>query len=185
MWLQATFTTADLAHAFERICPAHVRIDEDRWIDIARPTTLELIDGIGVRLITEARIRWTVIGIDVPITVKEAEIFLVPRLVEVDGHTVLELTPRLGDFDLKFVPHLVDEGIATRINEALVNERGAMQLDFAKMLDWMVPLPKALAPADSVHLQAKWAEFRIADDAITFAVSFGADVSRNREIRAA
>ena len=125
------------------------------------------------------------IGIDVPITVKEAEVFLVPRLVEADGHTVLEFTPRLGEFDLKFLPHLVDEGIASRINEAFVTERGAMQLDFAKTLDWMFPLPKALAPADSVHLHAKWAEFRIADGAMTFAVSFDADVSRTREIRAA
>ncbi|CAN5267654.1 hypothetical protein BH09MYX1_BH09MYX1_53680 [soil metagenome] len=181
MWLQATFTTDDLNYAINQFCPAHVEIDEGRWIDIARPTSLKLIPNRGVRLVTEARLRWTVIGIDVPITILEAEIFFEPKLVMREEKQVLTFGISVGDLDLKFVPHLLDKGIAATINAELSTKAG-IEWDFMKTLDFHIPLPKQLSPVDALHLHSKWAEIKVRSRAISLVVSFGAEISRTREI---
>lgn len=184
MWVQAAVTRDEFAQAFEDFCPAHVELDEGRWIDLARPSKVELLAERGIRVVSEARILWTVIGIDVPIKVNEAELFLAPKIAErADGKQVLRFDVTVGALDLQYVPHLLDAGIAARINDALAVS--PLEWDFMKTLDFSFALPAQVSPADGVRLHAKWGEVKVAEDAISLAVSFAADVSRKRSVRAA
>lgn len=185
MWLQATLTTADLAFALRRFCPARIQLDDDRWLSIARPRSVKLLADVGARFVTDAKLRWTVLGIDVPITVQEVEIFLKPR-IDTDAaqaHQRLVFDLSLGDFDMKYVPQLIDGAIATKINGALAEAKIAW--DFSKTLDFHFGMPKQLSPVDSVHLQARWADLKISDVAITLAASFTVDMPRTRPVIAA
>jgi len=183
MWIQAIVTRDEFARAFDDICPAHVEIDEGRWIDFARPHSVDLIPERGIRVRTEARVLWTVIGIDVPITVIEAELFFLPKIVDRDGVPILSFEVTVGELDLKFIPHLLDAGVATKMNDVLA--KAGLEWDFMETLAWRFQLPKQLSPAESIHLHAKWAEVRITPEAVTLAVSFAADVSNVQSVVAA
>jgi len=183
MWLQATLTTADLALALRRFCPARIQLDEGRWLSIARPHSVKLLPDLGARFVTEAKLRWSVLGIDVPITVNEAEIFLKPRIATEEGgtHQSLCFDLSIGEFDLKYVPSVFDAGIASKINDALKDAN--ISWDFSKTLDFHFGMPEQLSPIDSVHLQARWADLKISDVALTIATTLTVDVSRKRPVR--
>lgn len=180
MWLQATLTTADLALALRRFCPARIQLDEGRWLSVARPRSVKMLPDLGARFVTEAKLRWTVLGIDVPLTIQEAEIFLKPRIDTDGAHQSLAFAISIGDFDLRYVPQFVDRGIASKINVALAEAK--ISWDFSKTLDFNFGMPKELSPVDSVHLQARWADLKISDVALTIATSLVVDVSRQRPI---
>lgn len=181
MWLQMTLTVADLDQAIRQLCPARIALDEGRWIDIAVPTTVELLEGRGARLVTEAKILWSVVGIDVPITVQTVEVFLEPSIAQKGDEQRLVFALSIGDLDLKFIPSLIDGGIATKINRELA-ANATLEWDFVTTLDWHFKLPKTLSPADSLHLQAKWGDLKIGSDAITMMASMNVDISREREV---
>ncbi|MDP3275226.1 MAG: hypothetical protein Q8Q09_08535 [Deltaproteobacteria bacterium] len=184
MWLQATLTTADLALALHHFCPARIQLDEERWLSIARPHSVKLLPDLGARFVTEAKLRWSVLGIDVPVTVKEAEIFLIPRIAIEEGGTrqCLCFDFRIGELDLKYVPHLLDVGIASKINDAL--KEANISWDFSKTLDFHFAMPKQVSPIDSVHLQAHGADLKVSDVALTIATSLTLEVSRTRPVSA-
>lgn len=177
-----TLTVADLEQIIGQLCPARIALDEGRWIDIATPTTVEFVEGRGARLVTEAKIRWTVVGIDVPITVKGVEVFLEPKMVTREEKQLLAFALSIAELDLKFVPSLLDKGIGNKINSELSANAAALEWDFVRTLDWHFTLPKQLAPADSLHLQAKWGELKIGNDAMTIMASMDVDISRAREL---
>ena len=139
-----------------------------------------MLPDLGARFVTEAKLRWTVLGIDVPITVQEAEIFLKPRIDTEGAQRSLAFAISIGEFDMKYVPAFVDRGIASKINDALAEAK--ISWDFSKTLDFNFALPKQLSPVDSVRLQARWAELKISDVALTIATSLVVDVSRERPI---
>ncbi len=182
MWMQATLSTEDLTRALESLCPARIDVDEGRWIDLARPRSVSLVPDRGLRAVFEARVRWNVIGIDVPLTVNEAELFLEPRIVPHGDGSVLAFEIRVGELDLKFVPSLIDGTVADRINAALVEARSSLVWDFRDTLDFSFTLPSKLSPAEGVRLRAKWAEVKVGAEALSLAVSFGLDVSRSRAV---
>lgn len=143
---------------------------------------MKLLAGFGARFITEAKIRWSVLGIDVPITVLEAEVFLKPHIEADPGeaHQRLLFDLSLGEFDVKFVPHVIEERIVSKINDALAEANVAW--DFSKTLDFHFGMPEQLSPVDSMHLQARWADLKISDVALTLAASFTLDMQRTRPI---
>jgi hypothetical protein len=182
MWMQATLSTEDLTRALESLCPARIDLADDRWIDLARPRSVTLIPDLGLRVLFEARVRWSLIGIDVPVTVNEVELLLAPKVVPKGDSSVIAFEMQVGALDLKFVPAPIDGTVADRINAALVEARPSMVWDFRKTLDFTFELPAALSPAEKARLHAKWAEMKVTAEAVSLAVSFELDVARTRVV---
>lgn len=45
MWLEATFTVEDLSLVLDRLCPAHIELDERRWVG-----DLDLRDASAIKM---------------------------------------------------------------------------------------------------------------------------------------
>ncbi len=176
MWLQAILTRDDLAAALERATPVRVDLQGKGWLEIDRPTEVDLVPERGLRAVTSARLSLEVLGVTVPVTIKSATVMLRPEIArrERDGrtHEALRFALDVEQVDIAALPGVLDRGVAAVVNRMLHNEH--VVWDYLQTLDFTIPLPQ-LEPATSLELFAQWGEVRIGAEGFALALSFGVD----------
>src|SRR6185295_17004256 len=100
MWIEAILSHDDLATLVAQVLLLDLRLgdaDDDPELRLSDLTKVELIENQGLRVECRAAIRWSVLGIDVPITVDSMALKLIPSVVKRSGRDALALKVQLAE----------------------------------------------------------------------------------------
>ncbi len=181
MWLQALFTPADLERIVAEMTPVQMALDPDdpkRYLWLDRPTSVEMVGNVGVRIVTSARLQWDVIGITLPLTLRTVSVLLTPSITRRDGKDALAFSAQIETLDLAAVPALIEVPLVAKVNEALAAEPAQLAWRFTDTLDFTFQLPDTLAPARSLRLFARWGAVRTSEEGVAVAAAFGLDAEQ-------
>jgi hypothetical protein len=176
MWLEAILTPKDFEDFLPTIIPLEIALEESgkRALFLETVIHVGIAAGQGIVLEAAARLRWTVAGVEVPITIRSARVLLLPTIEVREGLEALVFAMRVEHADFVALPDFVDDTIRTHVNEALASGPARLVWSFTRTLDFHFELPPSMKPARHIDLAAKWGEVRITEEAVILAVSFRA-----------
>lgn len=185
MWVEAVLSRDDLASLIAQVLPLKIQIHPesapDQYIELASTTNLALVADQGLRMTTQARIHWPVLGIAVPITIDPLSVIIKPRVTKTPGGEALSFALEIEQAEFSGLLGLGDQAITDKINGELAKEDVGLAWAFAAMLSHRFDLPPMLAPLDAVALNVAWGKVRVTDEAMVMAISFHAEVSRHAD----
>jgi hypothetical protein len=185
MWVEAVLSKDDLVSLTAQIVPLTIRLDSHggaaQYIELATATDLALVADQGLRMTTQARIHWPVLGITVPIKIDPLGVMIKPRIVKTRGEDALSFTLEIEHAEFAGVPAFGDRAITDKINSELRERHVDLAWAFSATLSHRFNLPALLEPLDSLALNVAWGKVRITDEAMVLAISFHAEVSRRGE----
>jgi hypothetical protein len=176
MLLHATLGLDDLTDAMNRLTPLEIRLGDlegkERTLFVERPDRVTLVPDRGLRIETTARLRWTIAGVVIPVTVQAAQLLVIPEIVRRDERDLLRLSLLLESADLRHVPAFVDAKVVDEVNEALRAEDARLTWHFLDTLTFRIGLPARLRSAEALELVARWGAMDIRETAVVFTVSY-------------
>lgn len=172
MQLRAVVRRDDVIGLLEEITPLRVELSRrpQRAISIGRPTTLDFVPEVGIRVCLDARISWDVVGVTVPMTARMIRVLLTPKLSLREGHHFLSLEPTLEDFDLESLPFFADRRVRSAVNAAFERQRVRLTWDIEELLRF--PLPEKVTPPMRVDLGITYATLAVDAESLILDVSF-------------
>jgi hypothetical protein len=181
MKLQVVFTRDELLSFASQWLPLKVLLgdaaNEDRYLSLSDPQTIELVAGLGLRIACRAQIRWPVLGMSVPITARQLTVLMKPRIEQRDGQPALVFRLTIEQADLSGVPARLDATITEAVNRALA-ERVKPGWNFGTMLTRSIIMPVLIATTESIDLAVTHGEVAVTDEAFTFELGVRADATR-------
>jgi hypothetical protein len=151
-------------------------------VEIERPSEVELVPELGLRVRSHGRLRYKIAGIAVPLTIRSVELLLIPKILRPrPGELRLAFELQIRDADLELVPGLVDRAIYDKVNALLDAEHTPLVWDFGKTFAQSAPLPERLEPVSRLLLAARDAELLVDSESISFTVRLGATLSRSKQ----
>jgi hypothetical protein len=184
MWIEAILSHDDLATLVAQVLPLDLRLgdaDNDPELRLSDLAKVELIENQGLRVECRAAIRWSVLGIDVPITVDSLALKLIPSVVKRSGRDALAFKIQLAELDVAWMPAAIDATIRERVNRELRDKQRQLTWTFSQTLSHVFALPDAVRPIDAVELEVAWGKVRVTSEALVMAVSFHAHVHRETD----
>lgn len=180
MWIEAIFAREDFVRIVEQLLPLTIAIGDDGdHLSLHDPSEVTLVPEQGVRLGCKASVRYTLIGIAVPIVINTVTVLLKPEIEKREGgRDALVFSFVIEDADLAGIPAFVDTKIREKVNEVMKTKRVAFAWEFGDMLTQTVKLPDSLKPLQSMSLEVAWGKFRVTDEAFVMAISFHSSVAR-------
>jgi hypothetical protein len=182
MWVEAVVSKEDLGALIARMVPLTIRLDPDlradHYIELETATNLALVAGEGLRMTTQARIHWPVLGITVPIKIDPLNVMIRPCVVDTPKGEALCFTLEIEHADVAGVPAFGDRAVTDKINRELAERHVEVAWAFAAMLSHRFRIPPLLEPIDSLAFNVAWGKVRVTDEAMVLAISFHAEVSR-------
>ena len=185
MRLSLTVSRQELAELATQLTPARVELSRRprRVLEVAAPSSVELVQGAGLRLRGGARVEWEVAGLVIPATVRAWQVLLAPSFAEHDGVHVLVFEPVLEELAFRRVPGFFDERLAVALNEVLAAQRRRLAWDLGRRLSLRLQFPARLAPPGALELNVVAGEARVTSAEVQLTVSLAARVTRRPEDR--
>jgi hypothetical protein len=181
MQLTAVLPRADLDLLLNDVFPLKVLLGadrDDRTLLLRDPSSVNFVPGHGIALSCKADIRWTVLGLSVPIHLRALTVMLVPRLSQRDGVPALVLDLGLEHVDLAGVPAVVDTRLVELINQALEARQVELCWRFGKTLSHAFALPAMLESLSSFNLGVGDSSVEVLADALRLDIELRGGVSR-------
>jgi hypothetical protein len=180
-----TVTRDELTRLLGEFAPIRIHLtsqDEDRrWIELERPERVELVPGLGARIVTSGRLRYELIGISVPARIRELSVLLVPTITTAaSGRQSLAFLLEVQKADLAHVPGLIDAALVSKVNGALTPESTHMIWHFGDALERRVALPERLEPLDALATSVSGGGVGVDDERISFTLRLALEVKRAR-----
>ncbi len=175
MWLQALLTQADIQHVFSELTPVKVSLDAtdpERYLWLAQPTSVEIVDNQSLRLVTSGKLQWDLVGLTLPVALRTISLRATPAIERQDGHDVITFGVQIEDADLSAVPGFLETPLIARINETLQARHTQIVWRFGETLDFHFQMPALSEPRRSVHLFARDGAVRFSDEGLVIAASF-------------
>src|SRR5262245_26631641 len=123
MLLVAVASKDELVALIEELTPFTVALDHRRAVTLGRPHTIELVPNRGLRVGGNAWITWDLAGVEIPVTVQQWQLLLVPKVKSVGRVHLVALEPVVEQLDLRLVPDFLEDRIANAIREGLAKKR--------------------------------------------------------------
>ncbi len=176
MRLEAHLTTGDLQDLLYQLTPLAVSLDPDtpsRQLSIRPPRKVELVDGQGLQVVADLQLKWDVIGLRFPVTLRRVSLLLAPCVELIEGQPALLFRPQLQEADLSAIPGILRDVILARINEALARPDARIAWRFLETLDFRFPLPPQVLPAFQMRLYARDAAVHVDKGVLRLAIDWG------------
>ena len=176
MRLEAHLTTGDLQDALYQLTPMAVSLDPDtpsRRLSIRPPREVQLVDGVGVRIVVDVQLQWDLIGVKFPVTLRRVSLLLKPYIELIEGQPALLFLPQLQEADLSAIPGILRDVILARINDALARPDARIAWRFMETLDFRFPLPPLVSPAFEVRLYARGGVVQVDQGVLRLAIEWG------------
>jgi hypothetical protein len=185
MWIEVILSRDDLVRLLVEAFPFTVHLNgatAEHSLSLTDLGEVTLVSDVGLRVVCKARVRWPVLGIDVPVAVNSLTLLLLPTIGHTDaGEETLAFRASIEHADFAGLPSLVDSGITAAINAKLAAKAAALSWKFTKALTYVARLPAMLEPLQSFAIRPAWGKVRITDDAIVYAASFHSALVRRGE----
>jgi hypothetical protein len=177
MWLEAVLTRDDLSSIVDQFAPLEIRLGENGRLLLAGPTKVDLVEGAGISVECDATLNWSVLGIDVPVTMRGLKVLVRPVVeTPVEGE-VLAFTLQIDHAGVSSLS-ILDDRAAALVNEELERKNVGLRWNFPKTLTHSFSLPDALLSAEAISLTAQAGTVKVSDSALGLAVSFCTRVTR-------
>jgi hypothetical protein len=177
--IEATLTKSDVRSLFERSMPLTVRFGGDDELTLDGPLDVALDAKMGVRLACRAKVRWSVLGLHVPVTVRSLEVRMVPGVRrDAKGVEALVFRLALDGADIAAVPGVVGDKITERVNEELAKNHIELAWKFHDLLDRVFALPKTIETASAIGMRVTAAAVHLTSESLSFAVRLDVAVQR-------
>jgi hypothetical protein len=172
MWLEAILSKQDLEGVLRELTPTRIDLSEDGELYLGAPTSVTLVPGRGLRVVSPAKLRWTLLGLHVPITIESATVLLEPVVRRVVGRgDVLAFQIQVEALSVTAMPDFFEGTAVERVNAELTRGHAELVWDFSETLSHRFDLPSLLQPTRRLDVRVAWGEARIGEDAIVLAVS--------------
>jgi hypothetical protein len=192
MWVEAILSKDNVISLVGDFLPVSIHLgenaDDGHYLELFQPRQVSLVEGQGLRMSCGARIRWPILGIDLPVTVESVTLLLCPYIpappakdaaaAAARDELVFRLTVEAIDF--AWAPAAIDDRIAEKINHELAKKHALLSWPFGKTLSHVFELPSFLPPLEAVALKVAWGQVRVTSEAVVIAVSFHSRVLRDR-----
>jgi hypothetical protein len=172
VWFEAILPLQDLDQALRDFAPTTIALREDGELCLGAPTSVTLVPGRGLRVVSPAKLRWVVLGLHVPVTIESATVLLEPAVRRVPGQgDALAFHLQLEALSVAAIPAMVESAVVDRINAELAHRHAELVWEFSRALSQCFELPAILEPARGLDLKVAWGDLRITADAVVFAIS--------------
>lgn len=182
MWVEAILSKGNVISLLRDFLPLGIHLgenpDDGHYLELFEPREVSLIEGQGLRMSCRARIRWPVLGIDLPVTVESVTLLMCPSVPEPPNQDELMFKLTVEAIDFAWAPAAIDDRIAEKINHELAKRRALLSWRFGKTLSQVFKMPRFLPPLEAVALDVAWGQVRVTSEAMVIAVSFHSRVLR-------
>jgi hypothetical protein len=169
--IEATLSRGDLKRVFERFAPLTIRLGGDDHLTLDGPMDVTLDPRSGIRLVCAAKVRWSVLGLHVPVTVRSLAARLIPAVRRYEkGTEALVFRLALDSADIAALPGVLDDTVTRRVNEELAKHPVELAWNFHDLLDRTFPLPESVESAAALGMGVTSSAVRVTSDALSFAV---------------
>jgi hypothetical protein len=173
MWLEAILSADDLRHALTELLPVTLRLGNDGGaLMMGAPTDVALVPDLGLRCKCPAEVTWPLVGIHVPVKLHSVSFVLTPKIIRKDENELLVFEILLEHADVALLPDVIDNRITDVINVELRKHHAELTWDFARTLQFAVPLPEELSPPRTLSIRTHGAMLRVTEEAAVLAMSF-------------
>ena len=176
MWLEAILSQEDIVALVAQLTPVKLRFGNEGDLLLFDVSTVTLVPERGLRVVCKAKLHWPVLGIAVPVALNSLTVLLAPSVAKREAEDVLVFKVLIEDADLAGLPAMIDREITARVNDAL--DRTELAWSFKETLGHVFELPRSLELVQAVDLRASWGQMKVTAEALVFAVSFQATVTR-------
>jgi hypothetical protein len=179
MWMEAILTTSDLQDTLQQFSPLEIRLGENGKLLLASPTRVSLTAGEGMAVVCDATLHWPVLGVNLPVHMHGLSVLVRPSVRPAPDGTcdVLAFTLQIDRAGVSILPHIIDDKVASLLNEELAKKHVELAWNFAETLTHVFSLPDALASASALALNVAGGTVRVTDHAMGFAVNFTTEVT--------
>ena len=171
MWLEAILSRQDLERVLGELTPTTIKLGEDGELHLNRPTLVTLVEGQGLEVDCPAKLRWSVLGIHLPVAIESVTLRLIPSVLQRDGGDVLAFHVKLLALDVSAMPSIIEDRVVALVNGELSGRHAELVWDFRETLSHRFRLPELLEPARSLDVEIAWGEMRVSAEALVFAIS--------------
>ena len=183
MWVEAILAKDDVISLVGDLLPLSIHLgenlDDGHYLELFEPRDVSLVEGRGLRMSCGARIRWPILGVDLPVTVELVTLSLCPSIPEPPNQDELIFKLTIEAIDFAWTPSIIDDRIVEKINHELAKKRALLSWRFGETLSHVFEMPPILRPLDAVALDVGWGQVRVTNEALVIAVSFRSRVLRN------
>jgi hypothetical protein len=182
MWTEIIIPRDDLARLLGQAFPLTVQLgdaESDNSLALSDLADVRLIPDVGLRIECKARVRWPVLGIQVPVAVKALTLMLVPSIGQGAHGDTLVFRILIEHADFTALPDMIDQRITTAINAKLGGKDAELSWDLSKSLTLSAQLPALLQDLEAFAMRPRWAKVRVTDQAIVYAASFNSAFVRS------
>jgi hypothetical protein len=179
VWLEAILSIEDLTAFVGQIAPLTISLADQGHLEITDPREISLVAGVGLRLACKARLRWPVLGIDVPISLNALTLLLRPEIAKSTTGDSLLFKLEVEHADFAGLPTMIDTRITDKVNQTLIAKHVELVWNFTESLSHAFRLPASLQPLHAVALNVAWGQVRVTHEALVLAISFQAKVTRH------
>lgn len=152
-------------------------VRDERYLLLDDPSSLELVAERGLRIVCRAQVRWPVLGLTVPVTVRELSALLTPSVEESEGQLSLVFRVRIEHAEFSGLPARFEATLADALNLAL-SERVKLSWHFGSMLTRSIAMPLTLATTRSLELAVRHGEVEVSANAFRFEIGLWAGTDR-------
>ncbi len=181
MRLLALVPRAEVQALLSELLPLMVLLGEDsddRTLLLRDASDVRFLEGQGLRVACKADVRWSVLGISVPVHLRALSVLLTPRILEREGGAALVFQLAIESADLAGVPAMVDAHLVERVNQALNERQVELAWNFTRTLTHAFALPAMLASVRSFNLGVAGSAVEVRSDALQLEVELRAGVTR-------
>jgi hypothetical protein len=178
VWIEAVLLKEDLAALVGQFTPVTLRLGDDGELRLGEARDVALVAEVGLRIVCEAHVRWSLLGIAVPIRVPSLSVLLRPEVEATATGQRLTFKVELEHADVAGVPAFVDHRVTEKINRELAARHVELAWDYAQTLSHAFDLPDILQPLERLELRAAGARVKPTEDAVGLAIEFHARVLR-------
>jgi hypothetical protein len=180
MWIEAVLSKEELSTLAGQLAPVTIRLGEDGELHVQDPTDIAVVPGLGLRLVCKARLRWTVLGIAVPLTLNSLVVLVRPAIAERAGVDVLVFRLEVEHADFAGLPTGVDNRVTDLVNRELEAKHAELSWNYAALLNHVFDLPGTLQPPERLKLSVRGARVKVAGDTLALAIDVHAEVLAER-----
>jgi hypothetical protein len=178
VWLEAVVPQEDLSALVNEFTPVTIRLGDDGELWIHEPSDVSLVENVGLRVVCKARLRWSVLGIALPVTLRSLTVLLRPEIASRPNGPALVFKLEIEEADLVGIPALVDQGATELVNRELAAKHVELAWGYAATLSHVFDLPDALRPLEQLALTVTGAQVKSTNRALGLAIQIGAKVNR-------
>jgi hypothetical protein len=175
MWTEIVLSREDLARLLTQAFPLTIRLgdaESDNSLALSDLGDVRLVPELGLRIECKARVRWPVLGIELPVALKALTLMLVPSVGQGPHGDTLVFRIAIEHADFTGVPDIIDQRITKAINTKLESKDAELCWDLSKTLTLSAQLPELLEELDVFAMRPKWAKVRVTGEAVVYAASF-------------